>query len=185
MSFSVPRCRSPICGSARSTTSPSISSTRRSTPCAAGCCGPKFIEKFLSWTSAMSGLRSRRWGGSRRRGRGRLRGFLVAGQLARHALPGRQEIEAAEILRQLHRLVDDALLLLVVAHLDIAGEREILAQRMALEPVIGEEAPEIRMIGKEDAVEVPRFALEPPGGTEHGNDGRDRPGLVGHDLHAD
>ena len=32
----------PICGSARCTTSPSISRIRRSTPCAAGCCGPKF-----------------------------------------------------------------------------------------------------------------------------------------------
>ena len=30
-------------GSARSMTSPSSSSTSRSTPCAAGCCGPKFI----------------------------------------------------------------------------------------------------------------------------------------------
>src|ERR1700761_377107 len=46
MSFSVPRCRSPICGSTRSTTSPSSSSTRRSTPCAAGCCGPKLIVKL-------------------------------------------------------------------------------------------------------------------------------------------
>ena len=31
-----------MCGSARWMTSPSSSSTRRSTPCAAGCCGPKF-----------------------------------------------------------------------------------------------------------------------------------------------
>src|SRR5918994_3933951 len=46
MNFSVPRCRSPICGSTRSTTSPSSSSTRRSTPCAAGCCGPKLIVKL-------------------------------------------------------------------------------------------------------------------------------------------
>ena len=30
------------CGSAFWITSPSISSTRRRTPCAAGCCGPKF-----------------------------------------------------------------------------------------------------------------------------------------------
>ena len=42
-SFSVARCSRPMCGSARWITSPSSSSTRRSTPCAAGCCGPKFI----------------------------------------------------------------------------------------------------------------------------------------------
>jgi hypothetical protein len=41
-SFSVARCSSPMCGSARWITSPSSSSTSRSTPCAAGCCGPKF-----------------------------------------------------------------------------------------------------------------------------------------------
>src|SRR5215207_10513250 len=55
ISFSVPRCRSPICGSTRSTTSPSSSSTSRSTPCAAGCCGPKLIVKLRSGAvSAMS-----------------------------------------------------------------------------------------------------------------------------------
>src|SRR3954466_15863479 len=45
-SFSVARCNRPICGSARWMTSPSISSTSRSTPCAAGCCGPKFSVKL-------------------------------------------------------------------------------------------------------------------------------------------
>jgi hypothetical protein len=37
------------------------------------------------------------------------------------------------------RLVDDALLLVVVANLDEAGEREVLAQRMAFETVIGQQ----------------------------------------------
>ena len=78
---------------------------------------------------------------------------------------GRQEVEAAEILGQLHRLVDDPLLLLVVAHLDIAGQREILAQRMALEAVIGQDAAQIRMVGEEDAVQVPGLALEPVGAS--------------------
>jgi hypothetical protein len=44
------RCRDeerPIWGSARSTTLPSSSSTSRNTPCAAGCCGPKLMVKFL------------------------------------------------------------------------------------------------------------------------------------------
>src|ERR1700750_1960910 len=45
-SFSVARCSSPMCGSAFWMTSPSSSSTRRSTPCAAGCCGPKLSVKL-------------------------------------------------------------------------------------------------------------------------------------------
>src|SRR6516165_6758706 len=51
--FSVPRWSNPICGSTRRTTSPSSSKTRRKTPCAAGCCGPKFIVKFRVKASAM------------------------------------------------------------------------------------------------------------------------------------
>src|SRR3954452_7240285 len=35
-----------MCGSTRSTISPSSSSTSRSTPCAAGCCGPKLMVKL-------------------------------------------------------------------------------------------------------------------------------------------
>ncbi len=94
------------------------------------------------------------------------RRLLVARQHVVHAFPGRQEIEAAEFLLELHRLVDHALLLLVVAHLDIAGEREILAQRMALEAVVGEDAAQIGMVGEIDAVEIPGLALEPAGGAE-------------------
>src|SRR5690606_1238993 len=56
ISFSVPRCKSPMCGSTRLTTSPSSSSTRRRTPCAAGCCGPKFRLKLRIWASVMSGF---------------------------------------------------------------------------------------------------------------------------------
>src|SRR5258706_16385855 len=37
-----------MCGSAFWMTSPSISSTRRNTPCAAGCCGPKFMVRLRS-----------------------------------------------------------------------------------------------------------------------------------------
>ena len=65
----------------------------------------------------------------------------------------------------LHRLVDDALLLLVVAHLDIAGEREILAQRMPLEAVIGQDAAQIGMVGEIDAEQIPGLALAPAGGA--------------------
>ena len=59
----------------------------------------------------------------------------------------------AEFLSEPHRLVDDALLLVVVADLDEAGQREILAQRMPLEAVVGEDAAQVRMAGEQDAVE--------------------------------
>src|SRR3954462_12888668 len=60
-SFWVPRWSRPMCGSAFWMTSPSISSTRRSTPCASGCCGPKFIVKLrISFIAAsLLGLQRR------------------------------------------------------------------------------------------------------------------------------
>src|ERR1041384_4402540 len=118
MSFSVPRCSRPICGSQRSTISPSISTTRRSTPWAAGCCGPKFIVSVLISTSDMTLTLCL------------LVGLLVARQHLLRAFPRAQEVEAAELLGELHGLVDDALLQVVPAHLDEAGQREVLAQRM-------------------------------------------------------
>ena len=36
-----------MCGSANFIVSPSNSKIKRKTPCAAGCCGPKLIKKFL------------------------------------------------------------------------------------------------------------------------------------------
>src|SRR6185437_573275 len=79
----------------------------------------------------------------------------------------------------------DALLLFVVAQLDIAGEREILAQRMALEAVIGEDAAEIGMIGEIDAVKVPGLALVPARRAEKPRDRRHRTRLVRGGLDPD
>jgi hypothetical protein len=45
------------------------------------------------------------------------------------------------------RLVDDALLIGVVAHLDMPGHREVLAERVADEAVVGEDAAQIHMAG--------------------------------------
>src|SRR5262249_50846959 len=112
-------------------------------------------------------------------------GFLVPRQDLVHPFPGREEVEGAEILLQFHRLIDDALLLLVVAHLDIAGERKILPQRMSLETLIGEETTQIGMTLEIDAVEVPGLALVPAGGAVNPRRGRHRILLVGHDLDAD
>src|SRR3546814_3127172 len=78
-----------------------------------------------------------------------------------HALPGAHEVEAAELLGQVHRLVDDPLLLLVVAHFLEAGQREVLAQGMALEAIVGEDAAQIGMVREEDAEHVPHLALQP------------------------
>src|SRR5512138_2920560 len=105
-SFSVARCSRPMCGSARWITSPSISSTRRSTPCAAGCCGPKFSVKF--WNSAMAA---------------RPRPARLA-LLADHLRHGHAWLDA-------DRLIHDAPARRVVAHLDVAGEWEVLAEWMA------------------------------------------------------
>src|SRR5258707_480608 len=166
----------PICGSQRWTISPSISTTRRSTPWAAGCCGPKFMVSVLISTSDMSArlalfLR-------------RTCGLFVARQHLMRAFPGAQEVEAAEFLGELHRLVDDALLHVVPAQLDEAGQREILAQRMALEAVVGEDAAQVGMVGEPHAVEVVSLALEPAGGIEQPRRRRHRRRFVGRDLDA-
>ena len=61
------------------------------------------------------------------------------------------------------RFVDDALLGFRIAQLDMAGQREVLALRIALEPVIGEDPAQVRIAGEADAVHVEHFALEPAG----------------------
>src|SRR5512146_3226282 len=130
-----------MCGSARSMTSPSSSSTRRSTPCAAGCCGPKFRVKLrISATSGSGGCVFQR--------------TLVAVVLADHARDQRARLDA-------HRLIHDAALRRVVLHLDVADEREVLAERMADEAVVRQQAAQVRMILEQDAEHVERFALVP------------------------
>jgi hypothetical protein len=62
-----------------------------------------------------------------------------------------------------HRLVDHALLLGVVAHLDVARHREVLAQRMADEAVVGQDAAQVDMALEDDAEHVEGLALEPVG----------------------
>src|SRR6187399_834780 len=141
-SFSVRRCSKPICGSAFWMTSPSISSTRRNTPCAAGCCGPKFIVKLrISFiASLLLGLQRR----------------VVAVVVA-------DDLRHQRALLDRDRLVHHALLGGVVAHLDVADQREVLAERMADEAVVGEDAAQIRVTGEKNAEQVERLALEPVG----------------------
>src|SRR6185436_11978945 len=122
-SFSVARCSRPMCGSAFWMTSPSSSSTSRSTPCAAGCCGPKFSVKF--WISGTAGIL---------RDQVRVVARVVADDL-RHE---RARLDA-------DRLVDDTALGRVVTHLDVADQREVLAERVADEAVVGEQPPQVGM----------------------------------------
>ena len=89
--------------------------------------------------------------------------LLIARQHVVRPSQGDRKSKLRNSWAQLHRLVDDALLLVVVAQLDIAGEREVLAQREALEAVVGQDAAQVRMTGEEDAVQVEGFALEPVG----------------------
>src|ERR1700682_4078077 len=115
-----------MCGSAFWMVSPSMSSTSRSTPCAAGCCGPK-----LSVRLRISGTFN-----SRRRRRVIVQRRIGAGVVPGQARPQRARLDA-------DRLVDHALQLRVVAYFDIADQREILAKRVADETVVGEDAAQV------------------------------------------
>lgn len=53
------------------------------------------------------------------------------------------------------------------SYLNISGQWEIATLRMALEPVIGQNSPQIRVIGEEHAVHVVDLALIPIGPLEH------------------
>src|SRR6185312_10203761 len=140
-SFSVARCSRPMCGSAFWMTSPSISSTRRSTPCAAGCCGPKFMVKLRI---SATGFPHRRIG---------QRGIV--------AIVVTDDLGHQDPRFDADRLVHHTPLLRIVAHLHIAGEREVLAERMADEAVIGEQAAQVRVTLEQNAEHVEGLALEP------------------------
>ncbi len=88
-------------------------------------------------------------------------GLLVTGQHIIRAFPGREEIKLAEFLRQFHRLIDNPFQRIVIAHLGKAGGRKILAQRMAVKTVIGQQAAQVRVTGEENAVKIIGLALKP------------------------
>src|SRR3954466_2516542 len=137
ISFSVPRCSRPICGSTRSTTSPSSSSTRRSTPCAAGCCGPKFSVKLRSSATDVCSHRHVFQLG------------LITIVLADHT-----RHECAWLYG--NRLINHATLGRIVFHFDVADEREVLPEGMTDETVVGQQAPQVRMSVEEDAEKIER-----------------------------
>src|SRR3954471_602621 len=61
------------------------------------------------------------------------------------AFPWAEEVEIAELLLQLDLFVNDSLCKVIVAHLDETGCRKILAQRMTLKTVVGEDAAQVRV----------------------------------------
>ena len=65
------------------------------------------------------------------------------------------------------------------------GEREILAERMAGKTIVGQDAAEVGVIGKQHAVEIEGFALIPVGSREYGDRAWHLGVLIGLDLHAD
>src|SRR3546814_21159942 len=60
-----------------------------------------------------------------------------------------------------HRLLHHALLLGVVANLDVADEREILAERMAYEAVVGQDPAQVRVALEDDAEQVEGLPFDP------------------------
>lgn len=98
---------------------------------------------------------------------------------------GRTALEVAEGLGELEGLCDDTLLLLVVSDLGVAGEGEVLAERVTLEAVVGHDAAQVGVAGEEDAKKIVGFALVPVGAVKEGRDGRNGRRLVGVGLDAD
>src|SRR5258708_4428653 len=81
----------------------------------------------------------------------------------RRALPRAQKIELAKFLIEPHRIVAHTLFRVVVAHLNETGHREVLAQRVTIEAVVGQKAAQIRMAVEYHAEQVINLALEPVG----------------------
>lgn len=118
--------------------------------------------------------------------RGELERFRRAVLSGADLLPHtRAALKVAERLGELQGLRHDALLLLVVADLGVAGEGEVLAQRVALEAVVGHDAAEVGVAGEEDAVQVIHLALVPVGAVVEAGDAGDGRGLIGVGLDAD
>lgn len=52
-------------------------------------------------------------------------------------------------------------------YLNITGQRKVPTLRMTLETVVGQNATQVRMVGKEHAVHVPDLAFVPVGRLKH------------------
>ena len=60
-----------------------------------------------------------------------------------------------------HRLINDSLLFGVITHLDVAVNREVLAERMTNETIIRKYPAQIGMTRKDNPVQIEGFTLKP------------------------
>lgn len=119
-------------------------------------------------------------------GRGQLEGFRLAVVTRPNLFPDtRSTLEVTERLGKLQGFGDNALLLLVVANLSVSGQREVLAQRVALETVVRHDASQVGVAGEEDTEQVVDLALVPVGAVKEAGDARHWGRLVGVGLNAD
>ena len=94
-------------------------------------------------------------------------------------------LEVPEGLCQLKRLDHNALLLFVVSDFGVAGQGEVLSQWVAVEAVVGHDAPQIGVVDEEDTEHVVNLTLVPVGTVVKACDGGYGRGLVGVGLDAD
>lgn len=100
--------------------------------------------------------------------------------------PGRAAaLKVSERLGELERLNHNALLLLIISDLSVAGQGEVLSQRVSVETVVGHDAPQIRVVREEHTEEVVYLTLVPVGTVVEGCDGWHGRRLVGVGLDAD
>lgn len=92
---------------------------------------------------------------------------------------GATTLKVSESLGQLERLDNDALLLLIIANLGVTSQREILAERVAVETVVGHDATKIGVADEEDTEQVVDLALVPVCAIVESAKRRNRSGLVG------
>ena len=94
-------------------------------------------------------------------------------------LPSRSAtLKVPECLRELKRLNDNPLLLLVVPNLSVTGKREVLSQRVSVEAVIRHDSPEVRMPSEEHTKQVIDLTLEPHGTVIQASNARDGRGFI-------
>jgi hypothetical protein len=94
-------------------------------------------------------------------------------------------LKVPESLRQLKRLDNNALLLLIESKLGVASQGEVLPQWVSVEAVVGHDAPQIGVADEEDAEHVVNLTLVPVGTVVEACDGGNGRGLVGVGLDAD
>src|SRR3546814_3273747 len=87
----------------------------------------------------------------RRRSRGLGLCLFIARQHIGSAFPWGREIKGTEVLRELDRLVHYALRFFGIAHLNITGERKVLALRMTLEPIVRQDTAQVAVAGEDYA----------------------------------